>query len=139
VRFTNFTEGSQALAFNIQAGTVLGDLPPYEAFSLGGSNSVRGYDEGDVGAGRSFVQASAEYRFPIFAVVGGALFVDFASDLGTGDNVPGNPAGVREKPGNGFGYGLGIRVQSPLGPIRVDYGFNDEGDSRLHFGIGERF
>ncbi|MBD1810079.1 BamA/TamA family outer membrane protein [Microcoleus sp. FACHB-SPT15] len=139
VQFTNFTEGPQALAFNLQAGTVLGDLPPYEAFSLGGSSSVRGYDEGDVGAGRSFIQATAEYRFPIISVVGGALFVDFASDLGTGDNVPGNPAGVRDKPGTGFGFGVGVRVQSPLGPIRVDYGLNDEGDSRIHFGIGERF
>lgn len=139
VDFTNFTQGNEAFAFNIQGGTVLGDLPPYEAFSLGGANSVRGYDEGDVGAGRSFIQATAEYRFPILSIVGGALFVDFASDLGTGDNVPGNPGGVRGKPGNGFGYGLGVRVQSPLGPIRVDYGFNDEGDSRLHFGIGERF
>lgn len=139
VNFTNFTTGPEALAFNIQAGTAIGDLPPYEAFSLGGSNSVRGYEEGDVGSGRSFIQATAEYRFPIISVVGGALFVDFASDLGTGDNVPGDPAGVRDKPGSGFGYGLGIRVQSPLGPIRIDYGFNDEGDSRLHFGIGERF
>ena len=139
VQFTNFTEGPQALAFNLQAGTVLGDLPPYEAFSLGGSNSVRGYEEGDVGAGRSFIQATAEYRFPIISVIGGALFVDFASDFGTGDNVPGDPAGVRGKPGTGFGFGLGVRVQSPLGPIRVDYGLNDEGDSRIHFGIGERF
>jgi outer membrane protein insertion porin family len=139
VQFTNFTEGPQALAFNLQAGTVLGDLPPYEAFSLGGSNSVRGYEEGDVGAGRSFIQATAEYRFPIISVIGGALFVDFASDLGTGDNVPGDPAGVRGKPGTGFGFGVGVRVQSPLGPIRVDYGLNDEGDSRIHFGIGERF
>jgi len=139
VNFTSFTQGSQALAFNIQGGTVLGDLPPYEAFSLGGSSSVRGYDEGDVGAGRSFIQATAEYRFPIISVVGGALFVDVASDLGSGSDVPGDPAGVRGKPGTGVGYGLGIRVQSPLGPIRIDYGFNDEGNSRLHFGIGERF
>ncbi|NEQ20860.1 MAG: BamA/TamA family outer membrane protein [Microcoleus sp. SIO2G3] len=139
VQFTNFTEGPQALAFNLQAGTVLGDLPPYEAFSLGGSNSVRGYEEGDVGSGRSFIQATAEYRFPILSVIGGALFVDFASDLGTGDNVPGDPAGVRGKPGTGFGFGVGVRVQSPLGTIRVDYGLNDEGDSRIHFGIGERF
>lgn len=139
VNFTNFTTGPQSLAFNIQGGTVLGDLPPYEAFSLGGSNSVRGYDEGDVGAGRSYIQATAEYRFPIISVVGGALFVDFASDLGTGDNVPGDPAGVRDKPGTGLGFGVGVRVQSPLGPIRIDYGFNDEGDGRLHFGIGERF
>jgi len=139
VEFTNFSEGAEALAFNVQAGTAIGDLPPYEAFSLGGSNSVRGYDEGDVGSGRSFIQATAEYRFPIISVVGGALFVDFASDLGTGDDVPGEPAVVRDKPGTGVGVGIGIRVQSPLGPIRVDYGFNDEGDSRLHFGIGERF
>jgi outer membrane protein insertion porin family len=139
VNFTRFTQGYQALAFNVQGGTVIGDLPPYEAFSLGGSNSVRGYDEGDLGAGRNFIQATAEYRFPLISVVGGALFVDFASDLGSGDNVPGNPAGIRDKPGNGFGYGVGVRVQSPLGPIRVDYGFNDQGDSRLHFGIGERF
>ncbi len=139
VKYTNFSEGPQTLAFNIQAGTVLGDLPPYEAFSLGGSNSVRGYDEGNVGAGRSYVQASAEYRFPLFAIIDGALFVDAASDLGTASSVPGNPGGVRRKPGSGFGYGLGVRVQTPLGPIRLDYGINDLGESRIHFGIGERF
>ncbi len=139
VNFTRFNKGPQALAFNIQGGTVIGDLPPYEAFSIGGSNSVRGYGEGDVGAGRSFIQATAEYRFPILSIIGGALFVDYATDFGSGSNVPGDPAGVRGKPGNGFGYGLGVRVQSPLGPIRVDYGLNDQGDSRIHFGIGERF
>ncbi len=139
VRFTSFARGPQALAFNLQAGTVLFDLPPYEAFSLGGANSVRGYDEGDVGSGRSYVQATAEYRFPIFNFLGGALFVDFGSDLGTDSAVPGNPAGIRRKPGTGFGYGLGVRIQSPLGPIRLDYGINDDGDGRFHFGIGERF
>jgi outer membrane protein insertion porin family len=139
VSFINFSKGPQTLAFNIQGGTILGDLPPYEAFLLGGSNSVRGYDEGDLGSGRSFVQATAEYRFPVFSIVGGALFFDVGSDLGSGSSVPGDPAGIREKPGSGFGYGLGVRVQSPLGPIRIDYGFTNEGDSRLHFGIGERF
>jgi outer membrane protein insertion porin family len=139
VNFTNFAEGPETLAFNLQAGTVIGDLPPYEAFSVGGTNSVRGYDEGQVGSGRSFVQATAEYRFPIFSVVGGTLFVDVGSDLGTAGNVPGRPGELLGKPGTGFGYGVGVRVQSPLGPLRIDYGFNDEGDSRLHFGIGERF
>jgi len=143
VEFTNFTEGPQTIAINLQGGTVLGDLPPYEAFAIGGSNSVRGYAEGDVGSGRSFLQLSAEYRFPLVTIaqfgVGGVLFVDYGTDLGTGDNVPGNPAGVRNKPGSGLGYGLGVRVQSPLGPIRVDYGINDQGDGRFHFGIGQRF
>ncbi|HEY9704112.1 MAG TPA: BamA/TamA family outer membrane protein [Allocoleopsis sp.] len=132
-------KGPQTLAFNIQAGTVFGDLPPYEAFVTGGSNSVRGFEEGSVAASRSFVQATAEYRFPLFSILGGALFVDAASDLGTSKDVPGNPSAVRGKPGAGLGYGLGVRVQSPLGPLRLDYGLNDQGDSRLHFGIGERF
>jgi len=139
VEFTDFTDGAEALAFNFQGGTVLGDLPPYEAFSLGGTDSVRGYDAGELGSGRSFLQATAEYRFPVFSIIGGALFVDFGTDLGTASDVPGEPAEVRDKPGTGFGYGIGVRVQSPLGPIRVDYGINDDGDGRIHFGIGERF
>ncbi|RCJ21921.1 hypothetical protein A6770_04620 [Nostoc minutum NIES-26] len=129
----------QVFAMNLQAGTVIGDLPPYDAFNLGGSNSVRGYDGGDVGSGRSYVLASAEYRFPILPIVGGVLFADFASDLGSGDTVLGDPAGMRGKPGQGFGYGAGVRVDSPLGLIRADYGINDQGESRVHLGIGQRF
>lgn len=139
VSFLSFGEGPQALAFNIQGGTILGDFPPYEAFAIGGTNSVRGFDEGALASGQSYIQATAEYRFPLFSFLGGALFVDFGTDLGTGDNVPGSPGPDRGKPGTGFGYGAGIRVQTPLGPIRIDYGFSDEGEGRLHFGIGERF
>lgn len=150
VQFLRFTPGCrkdnprpnecpQTLAFNVQGGTILGDLPPYEAFSLGGTDSVRGYDAGDLGSGRSFLQATVEYRFPLFSIVGGALFFDVGTDLGTGRDVPGDPAGIRDKPGSGFGYGAGVRVQSPLGQIRIDYAINDQGDNRVHFGIGERF
>jgi outer membrane protein insertion porin family len=139
VKYTNFTPGPQTLAFSFRGGTIFGDLPPYEAFALGGANSVRGYNEGDMGAGRSFLEGSVEYRFPIFSFIGGALFVDAGTDLGTGKDVPGDPAGIRKKPGSGYGYGLGVRIQSPLGPIRIDYGINDTGDNQIHFGIGERF
>ncbi|AFY91832.1 BamA/TamA family outer membrane protein [Chamaesiphon minutus] len=139
VKLINFTPGSQALVFNIQGGTVLGDLPPYEAFSLGGTSSVRGYEDGDVGSGRSYIQATAEYRFPLISIVGGSFFADYGSDLGTGSSVPGNPAGVRSKPGNGFGYGAGIRINSPIGPIRIDYALNNINETRIQFGIGERF
>ncbi|MBW4561069.1 MAG: outer membrane protein assembly factor [Mojavia pulchra JT2-VF2] len=129
----------QVFALNLQAGTVLGTLPPYETFNLGGSNSVRGYDSGEVGNGRSYVLASAEYRFPVISALGGVLFADFASDLGSGGSVLGNPAGARDKPGIGFGYGAGVRLDSPLGVIRADYGINDQGESQVHFGIGQRF
>jgi outer membrane protein insertion porin family len=149
-RLTRFTAGCQkedatptdcpeTLALSVQAGTILGDLPPYEAFALGGDNSVRAYNGGEIGSGRSFAQITAEYRFPIVSIVNGVLFVDAASDLGTGDRVPGNPAGDRDKPGSGFGYGVGLRVNSPIGQIRVDYGIADDGSNRFSFGLGERF
>ena len=139
VKFLNFSEGNQTLAFNFQAGTVIGTLPPYEAFQLGGSNSVRGWDEGKIGSGRSFGIFSAEYRFPVFNIVGGVLFFDYGTDLGSASSVPGNPAGARNKPGNGAGYGIGVRVQSPLGSIRVDYGIGSNGGTQFSFGLGEKF
>ncbi len=135
IKLISLSKGAQTIAFNLQAGTIVGDLPPYEAFTIGGSNSVRGYEEGALSSGRSYVQASVEYRFPVFSVVSGALFFDVGSDLGTTTRA----AEVLNKNGSGFGYGVGIRVQSPLGPIRIDYGLNDDGDSRINFGIGERF
>jgi outer membrane protein insertion porin family len=133
VALTNFDKGSQALVFNLQSGTVLGDLPPYEAFSLGGATSVRGFEDGDVGSGRSFLQATAEYRFPVFSFLGGG------TDLGSGKSVPGDPAGTRLKPGNGFGYGLGVRIQNSFVPIRLDFGRNNLGEERIQFGFGDRF
>ncbi|MBD2464791.1 BamA/TamA family outer membrane protein [Oscillatoria sp. FACHB-1407] len=132
-------EEPEVLAFNVQGGTIFGDAPPYYSFNLGGGNSVRGYREGRVGTGRRYVLASAEYRFPIFRPVGGVFFADFASDLGSGDEVLGEPAIARDKPGTGFGYGFGVRIMTPIGLLRGDYGFNDEGESRFFFGIGQRF
>lgn len=129
----------EQFAFNLQAGTVFGDLPPTEAFRLGGRNSVRGYVSGEVGSGRSYVLASGEYRFPIWRDVGGVLFVDFASDLGTGKSVLGKPALVRDKPGTGAGAGLGLRVRSPLGLIRFDVGVSDRGGVTVILGTGQRF
>lgn len=135
IKLISFSKKPQTLAFNLQGGTILGDVPPYETFTLGGSNSVRGYDEGRLGTGSKYIQAAVEYRFPVFSVVSGALFFDYGSDLGSSTQA----AQLLNKNGNGYGYGVGVRVQSPLGPIRIDYGVTDEGDSRINFGIGERF
>jgi outer membrane protein insertion porin family len=129
----------EMLAFNLQAGTVIGDLPPTEAFRLGGRNSVRTYDSGDIGSGRSYFLASGEYRFPVGRDVGGVIFVDFASDLGTGDSVLGKPASVRDKPGTGAGVGVGVRVRSRFGLIRLDMGVSDSGDLKFVLGTKQRF
>lgn len=129
----------QVLAFNLQGGTYLGDLPPYNAFILGGVNSVRGYDFGDVAIGRTYIQGSVEYRFPIYKFIGGVVFADFGSTLGTQDNVPGSPGEALDLPGSGFGAGFGLRFNSPIGIIRTELGISNGGDARFHFGFGLPF
>ena len=131
--------GPLRVALSGKTGAILGDLPPYEAFPIGGTNSVRGYDEGEVGSGRQYVVASAEAHLPLVAPVGGALFADYGSDLDSGHTVLGDPAGTRGKPGAGFGYGAGVRLDSPVGPLRLEYAFNDRGKGRFHFGVGKSF
>jgi outer membrane protein insertion porin family len=128
------------LAFNVQGGTTIGDLPPSQAYLLGGVNSVRGYEQGKVGIGKSYALASAEYRFPILnETVGGTLFADYGTDLGSSAGVIGDPGLQRNRSGSGFGYGAGLRVNSPLGLLRADLGFNDRGENRIQFGVGQKF
>ncbi len=142
-----FTKGAKTLVFNLQGGTILGDAIPYESFILGGSSSVRGYGKSEISTARSFVQASMEYRYPIVAVavfknqinVGGTFFIDYANDLGSSDAVIGQPAVVRNRSGNGLGYGLGLRALTPIGAVRMEFTLNDEGNTKFIFKIGDRF
>ncbi len=130
----------QALAFQVTAGTNVGDLPPYEAFCLGGSNSVRGYFDCDLGVGKSFGEATIEYRFPIFSIISGELFVDGGTSFGSQANVPGNPGGLLKKPGDGFSVGTGLIVTTPVGPLRLEVASQDfTGEWRFNLGVGWKF
>ncbi|GAA0176415.1 hypothetical protein LIER_29413 [Lithospermum erythrorhizon] len=130
--------GPGSVLLSLSGGHVLGNFPPYEAFAVGGTNSVRGYEEGAVGSGRSYIAGCGEISFPMIGPVEGAVFADYGTDLGSGPTVPGDPAGARLKPGSGYGYGIGIRVDSPLGPLRLEYALNDQKTGRFHFGVGLR-
>ncbi|CAL6306299.1 unnamed protein product [Bathycoccus prasinos] len=123
-----------------KGGNVIGDLPPHEAFPIGGTNSVRGYNEGAVGTARKFVVGSAELVVPTgIEHISASLFFDCGSDLNSGSSILGDPAGTRGKPGSGFGYGAGFQLASPFGPLRLEYAKNDHGITRAHFGIGRSF
>lgn len=130
--------GPARFLLSVSGGHVVGNFSPHEAFAIGGTNSVRGYEEGAVGSGRSYVVGCGEVSFPLWGPVEGAGFADYGTDLGSGSTVPGDPAGARLKPGTGYGYGFGIRVGSPLGPLRLEYAFNDRQAKRFHFGVGHR-
>ena len=130
----------QAIGIQLKAGTVVGQLPPYEAFCLGGSNSVRGWYDCDLAVGRSFGEATIEYRFPIISIFAGELFVDAGTDFGSQSNVPGKPGQLLEKPGSGFSVGTGVIVSTPVGPLRLEVASQDfTGDYRFNLGVGWKF
>jgi outer membrane protein insertion porin family len=130
----------QALAFQLTGGTNIGSLPPYEAFCLGGGNSVRGYYDCDLGVGRSYGEATIEYRFPLFKIVSGELFVDGGTAFGTQKDVPGQPGELLDKPGQGFSVGTGLIVTTPVGPLRLEVASQDfTGDWRFNLGVGWKF
>ena len=130
----------QAMAFQASLGGNLGNLPAYEAFCLGGSSSVRGYYDCDLGVGKSFGEATIEYRFPLFSIISGELFVDGGSTFGTQANVSGNPGGLLSKPGQGFSVGTGLIVTTPVGPLRLEVASQDAtGEWRFNLGVGWKF
>jgi len=130
----------QAIAFQVKAGTVIGQLPPYEAFCLGGSNSVRGWFDCDLAVGRSFGEATIEYRFPIFSIFSGEVFIDAGTDFGSQANVPGKPGELLDKPGSGVSPGLGVIVTTPVGPLRLELASqNFTGEVRFNLGVGWKF
>jgi outer membrane protein insertion porin family len=130
----------QALAFQVTAGSSIGNMPGYEAFCLGGANSVRGFYDCDLGVGKSFGEATLEYRFPIFRIVSGELFIDGGTAFGTQANVSGNPGGLLNKPGAGFSVGTGLILTTPVGPLRLEVASRDfSGDWRFNLGVGWKF
>jgi len=130
----------QAIGFQLKAGTILGELPPYEAFCMGGTSSVRGFGSCDLAVSKSFVEGTVEYRFPVWRMISGALFVDAGSDLGSQKDVPGKPGKLLQKQGSGFSVGGGIGVKTPIGPLRLDIASKDlSGDWRYTLGVGWKF
>ncbi len=122
-------------------GSVLADsrdgIPTDFLFRAGGDNSVRGYAyqsigqaiSGGVESVRYLATGSAEYNYFFTPDWGGALFVD-AGDAA--DSLGGlSPA---------YGYGVGARYRSPVGPVNLDLAYGEETEEfRLHFSLGVSF
>ena len=120
-------------------------VPIYDRLYLGGGNNLRGFAFRDVGprdkhgeplGGQSMARATAELTFPVVKNVRGAVFYDagFVNadpyDYSTDDMAS--------------DFGFGIRLDLPIGPLRIDYGIPLQTDGRsstghINFNVGYQF
>ena len=118
---------AQVLALRAQYGIGHGHISEFNQYKVGGQSSLRGYRE-DQFRGNRMALATLEYRFPIVSKVQGALFTEWG---GAWDD------GVTPKDIKGS-VGVGLALNTPLGPLRLDYGRGRDG-GRVHFTVGGSF
>ena len=133
----DLAEPRRVLAVRFRYGNILGGHSPFfEQFFAGGSDTLRGYDE-DRFWGKELLLGTLEYRHPIQRSMNVVGFVDYGDAWGGYGSV-GSFTQDRTFTGH-IGYGVGLSFRTPLGPIRLDLGFNENGKSRTHFLIGTSF
>ena len=118
---------SQVFVLRAQYGISKGTMSEYSQFRVGGQDTIRGYRE-DQFRGTRMALLSAEYRFPIVSKVTGALFADYGGAWSSGFMPENLHASV----------GVGLGLNTPIGPLRLDYGRGSQG-GRVHFRVGGTF
>jgi outer membrane protein insertion porin family len=124
-------------------------IPIYERFYAGGADTIRGYRERKVGprdiptsepiGGDSTLIGNAEITFPIYEkVLKGAVFYDIGN---VWERMQDFVVGGDYKQG----AGVGVRVKTPIGPIKVDWGYplnknhDDKRNGEFYFSVSHGF
>ena len=147
----DFLSEGTVLGATLQGGLIVPlsgtqEIPITERFFNGGAHTVRAFSQDDLGptdgqgepiGGRALQIASIELRQPLLGRLHGAAFYDLG-------NVLADHRDVLELDGLRGGPGVGLRYLLPVGPIRLDLGFNPDpgpGESEFvgHFSVGMAF
>jgi len=142
--------GTSLIGFGLRAGWLIptdggaNSIPIDLRYFNGGNSTVRSFAERRLGpqslsdnplGGELITVANIEWDFPIRGAFGGALFCD-AGSLSSNTDFSFND--LR------YAIGAGLRYQLPIGPIRLDYGYNPspragEAQGAFHLSFGFAF
>jgi outer membrane protein insertion porin family len=139
------------------------DIPFYDRYYLGGLYSLRGYEYREIGprellpgttgvyepvGGKTYWFATAEYSIPIIERLRFAVFYDIGMVYPGAWSFSPDPS-LDPSGGNGYdtgsyadNWGIGLRLNLPIGPLRLDYGFpitapnGVDDDGQFQFGVG---
>ncbi len=140
--------GDFTLAFKLMAGGIKSSdsskfIPVEDRFYSGGSNSVRGWNRAELGpkresgtplGGSSILESSFEVRFPLFWRLSAVAFVDAGNTWREEYTYRLNELA--------YAVGPGLRIETPIGPIRFDVGFpvrNDKKTPQFFISVGQAF
>lgn len=135
----------------LQTGTVGRDLPVYLQYSLGGNNSIRGYSRTQLGKvlyGKNQLLGTVEYSFRVMSPheiqFFGLSFLSFRLGMNIIGFVDCGVAWTDDEDltagRSRTGYGLGLHLMAPgIDRIRLDLGFSQDGDFKLHLGTRGKF
>lgn len=124
------------IAFRARYAHIEGTVPFFEQLFVGGTGSLRGYPNQRFWGDRA-VLATIEYRHPIQSTITLIGFADYGGAWGGYGSI--NEFQQSSRPDLRLGYGVGVSFRSPIGPIRLDFAFNQDGGSRTHFSFGTSF
>lgn len=122
---------NNAFVGRVFVGSAAGTLPAQEQFLLGGASTVRSYPSGFFRA-NSMIVLTAEYRFSLGTVIKslgelqGIVFVDAG-------NAPLQFTDLKT------GYGVGVSIGTPVGPIRIDLAFGGPTGRQTWISLGSPF
>ena len=122
-------KNEHAWALRMKTGFGKGEIPIQDKYRLGGSKTLRGYESNIIGD--NMLLLSAEYRFPVVDKITGVVFTDNGNAWETPDEI--NLDDLNSS------AGLGVMMNTPLGQIKLDYGWNEEGNGKFHFSMGNSF
>jgi len=121
-----------------------GKLSVFQKFFLGGINTVRGYDYQTISprdkngyyiGGTKMMCYNVEYRFPVLKEQGVVGLVFFDAGNVFDDSQSWTFSGIKKS------VGAGVRWYSPIGPLRLEYGWKldrqgDESSGKWEFSVG---
>ncbi len=124
---------AHVIAVRLMGGIATGDMPYNDLFTLGGADNLRGYED-DEFRGDKMYQATIEYRYPIAKKIQGVVFADAGNAWGGVENIP----WYHENNKIHYSGGIGFRITTPIGPVRLDYAEGQDG-GKFHFSFGGKF